>query len=400
MNHPLALPRRHILRGSAAALSALGLAGWAGLARAQATVKALPAYAAWKSSGAMIIHSSSTLETRRAAYGTSIITPTSQLYIRNNLPAPDAAILDNREAWSISLEGVKNPRTLTLAELKTLGVETVATVLQCSGNGRGFFPSKPSGTPWTVGAAGCALWSGVPVRKVVAALGGVSAGMAYLTGTGGEKLPDGVDPLSVVVERSVPIAALDDALLAWELNGEAMPLAHGGPLRLIVPGYQGVNNIKYIKRLALTKEQSSARIMSHGYRMTPPGTKASPEQPSVWEMSVKSWINGPLAEQGTLKAGLTQIHGVAFGGTRGVKDVEVSVDGGKTWQSAQFIGPDLGRFAWRQFALSVQLPAGTHVLVSRATDTAGQVQAEQREENLGGYNNASWRDHAVTVTLA
>jgi len=400
MNHPLALPRRHILRGSAAALSALGLAGWAGLARAQATVKALPAYAAWKSSGAMIIHSSSTLETRRAAYGTSIITPTSQLYIRNNLPAPDAAILDNREAWSISLEGVKNPRTLTLAELKTLGVETVATVLQCSGNGRGFFPSKPSGTPWTVGAAGCALWSGVPVRKVVAALGGVSAGMAYLTGTGGEKLPDGVDPLSVVVERSVPIAALDDALLAWELNGEAMPLAHGGPLRLIVPGYQGVNNIKYIKRLALTKEQSSARIMSHGYRMTPPGTKASPEQPSVWEMSVKSWINGPLAEQGTLKAGLTQIHGVAFGGTRGVKDVEVSVDGGKSWQSAQFIGPDLGRFAWRQFALSVQLPAGTHVLVSRATDTAGQVQAEQREENLGGYNNASWRDHAVTVTLA
>jgi sulfite dehydrogenase len=140
--------------------------------------------------------------------------------------------------------------------------------------------------------------------------------------------------------------------------------------------------------------------MSHGYRMTPPGTKASPDQPSVWEMSVKSWINGPLAEHGTQKAGLTQIHGVAFGGTRGVKAVEVSVDGGKTWQSAQFIGPDLGRFAWRQFALSVQLPAGTHVLVSRATDTAGQVQPEHREENLGGYNNASWRDHAVTVTLA
>ncbi len=400
MNQPLALPRRHILSGSAAALGALGLAGWAGVARAQATVKPLPAYAAWKSSGAMIIHSSSTLETRRAAYGTSVITPTSQLYIRNNLPAPDATILDNRDAWSISLEGVNNPRSLTLAELKTLGVETVATVLQCSGNGRGFFPSKPSGTPWTVGAAGCALWSGVPVRKVVAALGGVPAGMAYLTGTGGEKLPEGVDPLSVVVERSVPMAALDDALLAWELNGEPIPLAHGGPLRLIVPGYQGVNNIKYVKRLAFSKEQSSARIMSHGYRMTPPGTKASPDQPSVWEMSVKSWINGPLAEHGTQKAGLTQIHGVAFGGTRGVKAVEVSVDGGKTWQSAQFIGPDLGRFAWRQFALSVQLPAGTHVLVSRATDTAGQVQPEHREENLGGYNNASWRDHAVTVTLA
>ena len=319
--------------------------------------------------------------------------------MRNNLPVPDASVLEQRDAWSVSIEGVKSPRSLTLAELKTLGVETVATVLQCSGNGRGFFPSKPSGTPWAVGAAGCALWSGVPVRHVVAALGGVADGMVYLTGTGGDKVPEGVDPLTVLVERSVPIKALEDALLAWEINGEPIPLAHGGPLRLIVPGYQGVNNIKYVKRLALTKEQSQARIMSHGYRMSPPGTKASPDQPSVWEMTVKSWINGPLPEQGPLKAGMAQIHGVAFGGTRAVQGVEVSVDGGQTWKKAQLIGPDLGRFAWRQFVLPVQLPAGTHVLASRATDAVGNVQPADREENLGGYNNASWRDHAITVTV-
>lgn len=400
MKNNLSMPRRHMLAGSAAALGALGMASWSGVARAQAAAKPLPAYAGWKDSKALIVHSSSTLETRRSAFGTSVITPTGQLYVRNNLPAPDASILDNREAWTVSIEGVKNPRSLTLAELKTLGVETVATVLQCSGNGRGFFPSKPSGTPWTVGAAGCALWSGVPVRQVVAALGGAVDGMAYLTGTGGEKLPEGVDPLSVLVERSVPLKALDDALLAWELNGEPIPLAHGGPLRLIVPGYQGVNNIKYIKGLALTREQSQARIMSHGYRMSPPGSKASPEQPSVWEMTVKSWINGPLPEQGPVKAGWVQIHGVAFGGTRAVQGVEVSVDGGKSWQKAQFIGPDLGRFAWRQFVLPVQLAAGTHVLASRATDSAGNVQPAEREENLGGYNNTSWRDHAVTVTVA
>ena len=82
------------------------------------------------------------------------------------------------------------------------------------------------------------------------------------------------------------------------------------------------------------------------------------------------------------------------------KGVEVSADGGKTWLAAKLIGPDLGPFAWRQFALPVRLEAGTHVLASRATDTAGNVQAEQREENLGGYNNASWRDHAVSVTVA
>eukprot|EP01034_Spumella_vulgaris_P008489 gene8489-10799_t len=184
-------------------------------------------------------------------------------------------------------------RSLTLAELKTLGVETVATVLQCSGNGRGVFPSKPSGTPWSVGAAGCVVWSGVPLRNVVAALGGLADGAAYLTGTGGEKLPEGADPLTVLVERSVPVKAMDDALLAWEMNGEPLSLAHGGPLRLVVPGYQGVNNIKYVKRVAFTSAQSQARIMSHGYRMSPPGSKASPDQPSVWEMGVKSWINGP-----------------------------------------------------------------------------------------------------------
>ena len=400
MESPQSMPRRHMLAGSAAALGTLGLASWTSGAHAQvAAAKPLPTYADWKDPKALIVHSSNTMETRRSAFGTSVLTPTDQLYVRNNLPPPDASILDNRDAWTISIEGVKNPRTFSLGELKTMGLETVATVLQCSGNGRGFFPSKPSGTQWTVGAAGCVFWSGVPVRTVVAALGGGVDGTVYLTGTGGEKLPDGVDPLSVLVERSVPIEALGDAILAWELNGEPIPLAHGGPLRLVVPGYQGVNNIKYIKRLALTPQQSKARIMASSYRLSPPGTKSSPDQRSVWEMVVKSWINGPLSEEGPLKAGMTQIHGVAFAGMQPVQGVEVSVDGGATWSRAQLIGPDLGRFAWRQFVLPVRLAPGTHVLASRATDATGHAQPAEREENIRGYNNNSWRDHAVTVTV-
>ena len=403
MNETITLPRRHLLAGSAAALSAIGLASFSGRAAAQAAAaaapKPLPPYAAWKSVDALIVHSNNTMETRRSAFGTSVITPSSQLYVRNNLPPPDASILNDRDGWNVSIEGVKNPRSLTLAELRTLGVETVTTVLQCSGNGRGFFPSKPSGTQWSVGAAGCVVWSGVPLRSVVAALGGVVDGAAYVTGTGGEKLPDGVDPLSVLVERSVPIKALDDAMLAWEMNGEPIPLAHGGPLRLVVPGYQGVNNIKYVKRVAFTSAQSQARIMSHGYRMAPLGGKASPDQASVWEMGVKSWINGPLSEKGAVKSGMVQVHGVAFGGMHAVKGVEVSVDGGKTWQAARFIGPDLGRFAWRQFVLPVRLEAGTYMLASRATDTGGAVQPQEREENLRGYNNTSWGDHAISVTV-
>ncbi|NMM81830.1 sulfite oxidase [Acidovorax sp. SRB_14] len=401
-SEPTSLPRRRLLTGTASALAAAGLATWANGAAAQAAAaKPLPAYLGWKDAGSVIVHSSTTLETRRGAFGTSVITPTDQLYIRNNLPAPDAAIVANRDAWEISVSGVKSPRKLTVGELKALGLETVAMVLQCSGNGRGFFPSKPSGTPWTVGAAGCVVWSGVPVRAVAEALGGVADGMRFMTGTGGEKLPEGIDPKSIVVERSVPAAAMQDALLAWEMNGAPIPLAHGGPLRLIVPGYTGVNNIKYIRQLAFTAQESDAKIMSHGYRMTPPGGKGDPSQPSVQEMSIKSWINGPLPDDGQIAAGApVQIHGVAFGGLHAVKGVEVSIDGGKTWQAARFVGPDLGKYAWRQFVLQAKLPAGTHTLASRAADTAGNVQPETRGENQSGYNNSSWADHAVKVTAA
>jgi sulfite dehydrogenase len=307
--------------------------------------------------------------------------------------------LANRESWEINVEGVKSPRKLNVAQLKSMGLETVAMVLQCSGNGRGFFPSKPSGTPWTVGAAGCVVWSGVPVRAVVEALGGIDGVRLFMTGTGGEKLPEGIDPKSVIVERSVPVAAMADALLAWEMNGAPLSLAHGGPLRLIVPGYTGVNNIKYIKQLAFTTAESDARIMSHGYRITPPGGKADPVQPSVLEMTVKSWINSPSSEGNAPAAGLVQIQGVAFGGMNAVKKVEVSIDGGKNWREARLVGPDLGKYAWRQFVLSAQLPAGNYTLASRATDTLGNVQPETRGENVSGYNNTSWADHSVKVMV-
>ncbi len=244
------------------------------------------------------------------------------------------------------------------------------------------------------------MWSGVPLKAVAQALGGVADGMLHITGTGGEKLPEGIDPKSIVVERSVPIKALDDALLVWEMNGAPLSLAHGGPLRLIVPGYQGVNNIKYIKRLAFTAAETDAKIMAHGYRITPPGSKADPSQDSVLEMSVKSWINSPTPDEGDLSAGTVQIQGVAFGGVHAVKRVEVSIDGGKSWRDARFVGPDLGKFAWRQFALQAKLPPGTHTLASRATDAAGNVQPEQRIENVSGYNNTSWADHAVKLTVA
>jgi len=404
----LSLRRRQLLAGGAGALAGTGLIGLAGEAAAQAAAPAasaaatgarpLPAYVAWKDPNAVIVHSATTIETKRSAFGTSGITPAENLYIRNNLPAPDASIVANRDAWQVSIEGVRNPRTLTVADLKTIGIETVATVLQCSGNGRGYFPSKPSGTPWAVGAAGCVLWSGVPLRYVVEALGGVAPGMVFLTGTGGEKLPENVDPLSVMVERSVPVSALADAMLAWEMNGAPLALAHGGPLRLIVPGYNGVNNIKYVKRVAFTPVESQAKIMSTGYRITPPGEQSKSSEPSVQELNVKSFVTSPAGDR-SVKAGVVYVTGVAFSAGSPIRRVEVSSDGGRTWIDAPFVGPDLGRFAWRQFAMPLRMAAGNYVVVSRATDSAGNVQPEQRIENAHGYSNNSWKDPAVMLSV-
>lgn len=395
MPEPIDLRRRHLLAGTAIAIAAVSLSGLPWRVQAQEALP-LPDYVKWKTPETLIVHSANTLETRRGAIGTSVVTASDRLFVRNNLPAPEASIVAAPDAWSVAFEGVKQPRSLTLAELKTLGVETVACVLQCSGNGRGFFPHKPSGTPWTVGAAGCVFWSGVPLKAVVESLGGVADGMTFITGTGGETLPPGIDAATVVVERSVPLRALEQALLAWELNGEPISLAHGGPLRLVIPGYYGVNNIKYVKQLAFTAEETKANIQSKGYRLRPVGVKGAPDQPSMWEMNVKSWISQPLEQ---VKAGRVLIQGVAFGGAKAVKGVEVSLDGGQSWRPAPFVGPDLGPYAWRPFVLAVELKPGSYSLASRATDVDGNVQPRERMDNDNGFAHNGWEDHAVKVAV-
>ncbi|MFC6486885.1 sulfite oxidase [Nitratireductor sp. GCM10026969] len=396
----ITIPRRHFLvalAGTAGAATSLRTLA-PGIARAQEqNAQELPEAVSWKDPGATIVHSDLTVETERDAIGTSGITSKDVLYLRNNLPSPDEVAVADRDAWEVSVEGVAEPRTLTVGELKRMGVETVATVLQCSGNGRGFFEHETSGSQWRTGAAGNLLWSGVPVRNVVEALGGLEDGRNFMTSTGGESLPEGVDPKEVVVERSVPVEyAMEHAILAWEMNGEPVPRAHGGPLRVIVPGYYGINNVKYVQRVAFTDDESDAAIMRTGYRVRPVGVDGAPDQPSMWEMKVKSWVTRPLAD---VENGTVLIEGVAFGGYHALDKVEVSTDDGESWQEARLLGPDLGRFAWRPFVLEADLEPGTYTVTSRATNSEGTVQEEVTEPNHRGYDYSGWRRLAVDVTV-
>lgn len=387
--------RRGFLAGSAGAAGVIATGG-ALPAFAQETEKGLPEFAAWKDAQALIVHSDTTLETQRNFIGTKLFTPSDELFIRNNLPTPDPQLLDDRDSWTIDIKGVVNASTLSVGQLKAIGIETVTSVLQCSGNGRAFFEHKTSGTQWSVGAAGNVVWTGVPLRDVVAAMGGLVDGANWITGTGGEDIPEGVPAELIQVERSVPVAALEQALLAWEMNGKPVPLAHGGPLRLVIPGYYGVNNVKYIKKLTFSTEESNSKIQQSSYRIRPVGEKSSPSQPSMFEMNVKSWITSPLENTA---AGKVHVYGVALGGTTAVEKVEVSTDGGTSWNNAEFIGPDMGPYSWRPFMLTAELAAGTHVLASRASAADGSIQPEDFPPNERGYGHNGWRAHAVEVSI-
>ena len=400
----LNLNRRNFLTGTAAFASAAATASVIPISIANANhsplnenTKGLPDFIDWKDRSALIVHSNKGIETHRSAIGESLITPNRNVYIRNNMPTMTDEQIGNRKNWKVSIEGVKNPKTFTLAELQKLGHTTMATILQCSGNGRGFFKHKPRGSQWKTGAAACIFWTGVPMKTVVDACGGISGDSVYMTSEGVDHVPTGLDPKKAMIARSVPKKVYKDAMLAWEMNGVPVPNAHGGPLRMITPGYFGINNVKHLGKVAFTSQESSVKYMKKSYRISPIGKKGS-QYPSCWEMPVKSWITRPTDETGTVKAGKVQIVGVAMGGTRKVKSVKVSVDGGSSWKKAKFIGPDLGKYAWRQFVFETTLSSGKYNIASLASNGKDK-QPELRMENRRGYAHNGWKDHSVNITV-
>ncbi len=398
----LNLSRRNFLAGTATLAGIAATASVAPITIANANhsegKKGLPEFINWKDRDALIVHSDKGIETHRSAIGESLITPNRNVYIRNNMPTMTDTQIGNRYNWSVSIKGVKNPKTFSLAQLQKLGHTTMATILQCSGNGRGFFKHKPRGSQWKTGAAACIMWTGVPMKTVVDACGGINSDTVYMTSAGIDHEPTGLDPKKAMIERSVPKNVYKDAMLAWEMNGVPLPNAHGGPVRMITPGYFGINNVKHLGKVEFTKSQSSVKYMKSSYRISPIGKKGS-QYPSCWEMPVKSWITRPTDETGTVKAGKVQIVGVAMGGTKKVRSVKVSVDGGKSWRKAKFIGPDLGKFAWRQFVLETTLSSGTYNIASLASNGGSDKQPELRMENRRGYAHNGWKDHSVNITV-
>lgn len=312
------------------------------------------------------------------------ITPKQLLFVRNNQALADSNTLQpiRDDDWRIDLTGlVEYPRQISVARLRAMPQTECEMVLQCSGNGRAFFSKLAhcDGSQWRHGAMGNVKFRGVRLRDVIDALAPhIDPAARFVTAEGRD---DAASPQAADFEHSIPLAdALARSIVALELGGEALPAVHGGPVRLVTPGYYGTMHVKWLGRLRFEAEETFNHHQVRRYR-TPyepiePGSKfdygRENSEPN-WRMRVKCVIFSP-ADRAELPAGRTTIAGVAFNdGAVAIQSVDLTTDGGRTWRRAELTVPD-SRYAWYPWRIELELPPGEHEIVARATDALGRSQ--------------------------
>ncbi len=331
------------------------------------------------------------------------VTPNDRFFVRYHLAGiPPMASLDK---WSLTVGGEAAERQITLG-LDDLGksfpqVELTA-VCQCSGNRRGLSSPHVAGVEWGYGAMGCATWRG-PRLKDVLAKAGVKSGAVevWLDGADGPVLPTTPD-----FHKSLPLekAMSDDVIIATTMNGEPLPHLNGYPARVIVPGWTATYWMKHVSNIQLSAKPLDSFWMQKAYRV-PAGMFpvdhpfASQDNAASWpitDMVVNSLVADPIDGTRQPAAGFT-VEGVAWDRGHGIKQVEVSLDGGRTWKQAK-LGKDVGRFAFRTFSFHTgALAPGNYVVSSRATSNAGETQVDKLKFNPAGYHNNVPQQIAVTV---
>jgi DMSO/TMAO reductase YedYZ molybdopterin-dependent catalytic subunit len=318
------------------------------------------------------------------------------LLIHYDIPAVDA------DAWRLELGGrVDRPLSLSLADLRSRAQTELVATMECAGNGRARIEPRAISQPWLLEAVGTGRWGGIPLAALLAeAEPQTGAVDVVFTGLDGG-VEGGVEQR---FQRALPLAdALGgEALLALDLNGAPLPPQHGFPLRLVVPGWYGMTNVKWLARIDVLDHAFDGYQQTTGYhfrrsedddgvplsRMAPRALMLPPGEPDF------------LTRERFLTAAPTVLEGRAWSGGGEVTAVEVTCDGGATWHPAELDAP-LGRWAWRRWTFAWKSPApGHHVLGCRATDETGAVQPVVPEWNVGGYANNAVQRVLVTVRAA
>jgi sulfite oxidase len=332
-------------------------------------------------------------------------TPIEKFYIRNNGQIPEEA--KDPENWKIVIDGeVANPITITLGELKKkYKAVTQRMVLECGGNGRSAFSPPARGNQWTNGGAGCAEWTGVRLADVLKDAKLKSS--AKYTAHYSSDLHLSGNANTPTISRGVRIEkAMDpNTLIVWAMNGQPLPNIHGGPVRLVVPGWAGSASQKWLTKITIRdKEHDGPGMTEFSYRVAikpmVPGDKGDPKNMKILEsMPVRSIITSP-ANGTKVGAGAKELklRGAAWAGDLTVKQVDVSTDFGATWQKTA-LGKPKNKYDWQRWTATVKLPSdGYFEIWARATDEKGVAQPHQAGFwNPQGYGGNAMHRIAVLV---
>jgi sulfite oxidase len=332
----------------------------------------------------------------------SSVTAQTDFYVRShgNIPELDGA------AHRLRVTGrVTTPLDLTLADLRARFPErTITAVMQCAGNRRadmqGVRPT--SGDPWAPGAIGNAAWTGVALADVLAAAGAETDKAFHVAFDACDEV-DMPDEGRFTYGASIPMpkAMSSEVLLAYAMNGEPLTPEHGFPLRVVVPGFAGVRSPKWLSAITVQDKPSDNHMQQRDYKLTPPdATEESVDWSkgmTIYDMPLNAAICEP-APHAALPAGPAMLRGYAIATARDIARVDVSIDGGRSWQQAALEHDADAPWAWTFWTATLDLPKGEHELVVRAWDSAGQTQPALAGDtwNFKGYLSAAW--HRVPVS--
>ena len=415
------MDRRRFLQALTAggAAAVLAACGEASEAESAATAPSTPAW--FKDTSPFIVHDDGkSLEARLENMPEELFTPVPQFFVRNNSVSLDVDV----ESWRLSIEGdaVTNPIQLSYDDIRKMPTRTVLSYLECAGNHRAMFDlvkgQKAKGTQWRTGGVGNGQWTGVSLRDVLQ-LAGVSddAANVLLIGLDTESPEQGF-------RRVLPAekALHPDTLLAYWMNGGLLTRDHGFPLRALVPGWVGSTNVKWLGRIVVSKQPIWTRNNTTSYVLV--GDAYPPEGEALGKVTTKQVIKSALAlpwpaeleapPQGIRCAAYSSdsrglvgspacvspppltIRGIAHSPDGPITKVEWSFDLGRTWRNASVGGH--WQYSWAWFSFRWNPVPGEYIIMTRATDEAGNTQPDEIPFNEKGYLFNQPLPHPVTVT--
>jgi DMSO/TMAO reductase YedYZ molybdopterin-dependent catalytic subunit len=310
------------------------------------------------------------------------ITPIERFFVRTHDYAPTGDL----QQWRLKISGsVQKEISLSLDEIKRFPKTELTAVLECAGNGRSLYEPPVPGIQWAYGSVGNARWAGVRLSAVLAKAGIKDVPVESLF-AGADRAPGSMPAF----QRAMPLAKAlhQDTILAYEMNGEALPPQHGFPLRVVAPGWAGDSWMKWLSSIEVRTSPFDGFFMKTAYRHpgkpVAPGTPVDPaSMKPVEEIGVKSVIASP-AQGAFLAPGRVRIAGAAWSGTSPVQAVEISVDRGRHWEPAE-LAKSRTAYGFRLFESTFDAPAGYHVVMARARNERGDIQPMIQEWNPSGY---------------